>query len=329
MLHGSIKKSSYRFENNILLLSGIDRFIDYKAEIVKTNDPDLYESYLTDHLSLVAHVTPCPLPKVLLRLGKHHGRAGNYNEAARCFRDVIETFTNPQCFVEPAELKAVQDLYDKSIEWSQTPDQKHGEHVTPQKAWARIAIPLFALLIVVTLVTRQPNSISSLRNLQVPVSSGASPISWPAELRLSDRSEPYATKAPHGRYLLHLTKKQKEAIANFLNAHPDLTFTLTPIGRGLGNNYVQLNIGTMMTSGEMQYPMAGWGDLNGDGVEDFVLIFADKLPSTLPPLNLPPFIPNTKMPAASAGSDTRSGLASKFTFPSAARLLNWWLDLYL
>lgn len=89
---------------------------------------------------------------------------------------------------------------------------------------------------------------------------------------------PSARKLANGDYALDITPQQQQAINDFIRGNPKLDLAsfkrqnLTPEGL----EYVLEEIEPYMKSGEMQFPFACWGDLNRDGLLDFVRVFVTK-----------------------------------------------------
>lgn len=99
-------------------------------------------------------------------------------------------------------------------------------------------------------------------NANTGQSSGAGRSSQPPSVR----------KLSNGEYALTLTPAQQAAMDQFLALNSNLKLAEFKDSSG-GDQLIQY-----MSSGEVQYPFACWGDLNRDGFMDVALVFISKRP---------------------------------------------------
>jgi len=86
------------------------------------------------------------------------------------------------------------------------------------------------------------------------------------------QESPYVRKIANGKYKLILTEFKQNAVNEFLLENLDLTLLLD-------DDYeanLDEDIEYYMSTGDMQFRYAAWGDFNEDFYEDIMLIFVEK-----------------------------------------------------
>jgi WD40 repeat protein len=107
----------------------------------------------------------------------------------------------------------------------------------------------------------------------------AQPPPKPIEDEVSSvTGQPYVEKSSNGDYVLHLTSNQTGAVDAFLRVNSGLKLASVSDNSLTkdGYEYVMEEIRRRMKTGEMQAPLACWGDLNSDGFLDVALVFVTK-----------------------------------------------------
>jgi len=99
---------------------------------------------------------------------------------------------------------------------------------------------------------------------------------WSATSSSQNYHYPSIQRETNGDIRLVLSESQERAVKDFLMRHSDLELVKSHPGGSDGE--WRKRVDEYMRSGEMQFPYAVWRDLNRDGLQDLVLVFATKRP---------------------------------------------------
>src|SRR5882724_2398698 len=104
-------------------LSRMDMLFEIKASILAEDESLLAaEQFTRKQLAAVKHISPTPLPRMMLRLGKALGRQKTYDLAAECFRNVTESLSRKDAALILGSAQLLQEalsLYETCISSSQ------------------------------------------------------------------------------------------------------------------------------------------------------------------------------------------------------------------